>query len=107
MPATACPVSDPYLRLHRLHGIGQELLGADPSQTTISARAAAWGILNPGHFARQYTNLFGEQPSDTVFGHDLDLSCVVIARSSRVAASLAMIGRCWNTPRQGKPPTWR
>lgn len=55
-----------YLRLHRLHGIRQELLGADPSQMTIRALAAEWGFLNPGHFSRQYAELFGERPSDTV-----------------------------------------
>jgi len=42
-----------YLRLHRLHGIRQELLRADPSQTKIRAFAAEWGFLNPGHFSRQ------------------------------------------------------
>jgi AraC family ethanolamine operon transcriptional activator len=55
-----------YLRLQRLHGIRRELLGADPSRTTIGALAAEWGFLNPGHFARQYAELFGERPSDTL-----------------------------------------
>jgi AraC family ethanolamine operon transcriptional activator len=58
------PIS--YLRLQRLHGIRRELLEADPGRTTISALAAEWGFLNPGHFARQYADLFGERPSDTL-----------------------------------------
>lgn len=58
-----------YLRLQRLHGIRQQLLGADPGQTQIGALAAAWGFLNPGHFARQYAELFGERPSDTLAGN--------------------------------------
>ncbi|SBO41790.1 helix-turn-helix domain-containing protein [Cyanobium sp. NIES-981] len=55
-----------YLRLQRLHGIRRNLLEAEPDQTTIGALATAWGFLNPGHFARQYAELFGERPSDTL-----------------------------------------
>jgi AraC family ethanolamine operon transcriptional activator len=55
-----------YLRLLRLHGIRRELLGAEREGTRVSALAAAWGFLNAGHFARQYAELFGERPSDTL-----------------------------------------
>ncbi|MFQ6538039.1 MULTISPECIES: helix-turn-helix domain-containing protein [Aphanothece] len=55
-----------YLRLQRLHGIRRELLEADAKQIRIGARAADWGFLNPGHFARQYAVLFGERPSETL-----------------------------------------
>jgi len=44
--------SDDLLRLHRLHGIRQELL-RPIQQTKIRAFAAEWGFLNPGHFSRQ------------------------------------------------------
>ncbi len=57
-----------YLRLQRLHGIRQELLGADPSQAAIGALAAQWGFFNHGHFARHYADLFGERPCDTLAG---------------------------------------
>ena len=55
-----------YLRLQRLHGIRQELLGADPSGAAIGALAAQWGFFNHGHFARHYAELFGERPCDTL-----------------------------------------
>ena len=55
-----------YIKLHRLHGLRRELLRADPAQVRIGALAAEWGFLNPGHFARDYSRLFGELPRQTL-----------------------------------------
>jgi len=55
-----------YLKLHRLHGVRQLLVKADPDQVRIGSLAAEWGFLNAGHFARDYRNLFGELPRDTL-----------------------------------------
>lgn len=55
-----------FFKLQRLHGVRRELLEAQPGGQTISALAASWGFLNPGHFARDYRRLFGELPSATL-----------------------------------------
>lgn len=55
-----------YLKLQRLHGVRRQLLAADPRDTRIHALAVEWGFLNPGHFARDYRNLFGELPGATL-----------------------------------------
>jgi AraC family ethanolamine operon transcriptional activator len=55
-----------YLKLQRLHGARRFLLDADPAQTTVTAAAATFGFLNSGHFARDYRQLFGELPSETL-----------------------------------------
>jgi AraC family ethanolamine operon transcriptional activator len=55
-----------YLKLHRLHGVRKLLLRADPDRVRIGSLAAEWGFLNAGHFARDYRNLFGELPRETL-----------------------------------------
>ena len=55
-----------YVKLQRLHGVRRLLLGADPDQVVIGSIAAEWGFLNAGHFARDYRQLFGELPRDTL-----------------------------------------
>lgn len=57
-----------YLKLQRLHGVRRRLLAADPKATLIHPLAVEWGFLNPGHFARDYRQLFGELPSETLQG---------------------------------------
>lgn len=57
-----------YLKLQRLHAARRLLLTADPAQTTIAEVAAQCGFLNPGHFARDYRQRFGELPSATLAG---------------------------------------
>lgn len=55
-----------YLKLQRLHGARRYLLQADPVDTTVTAAACRFGFLNSGHFARDYRQLFGELPSETL-----------------------------------------
>ena len=52
-----------YHRLQRLHGAHRALLAADPATASVTAIAARYGFLNPGHFARDYRLHFGELPS--------------------------------------------
>jgi len=53
-----------YIRLARLRGVRAELL--DPlSSRSIETVARHWGFVNRGHFALEYRQTFGEQPSQT------------------------------------------
>ncbi len=53
-----------FLRDHRLDRVRDELLqGADQ---TVSAIAGRWGFTNPGRFARDYRERFGEDPGATL-----------------------------------------
>jgi AraC family ethanolamine operon transcriptional activator len=55
-----------FLKLQRLHGVRRILIGADPELQRIGPVATEWGFLNPGHFARDYRQLFGERPRETL-----------------------------------------
>ena len=55
-----------YIKAHRLKQVHQELLAADPGDTTITRCASRWGFNNPGHFAVDYRKAFGEPPSATL-----------------------------------------
>lgn len=53
-----------YIKRARLNGVRAELL--DPhSSRSIEAIARHWGFVNRGHFALDYRQAFGEQPSQT------------------------------------------
>lgn len=53
-----------YIKQTRLARVRSELL--DPASTrSIEAIARHWGFVNRGHFALDYRNAFGEQPSET------------------------------------------
>lgn len=53
-----------YIKRARLNGVRAELL--DPLSTrSIEAVARHWGFVNRGHFALDYREAFGEQPSQT------------------------------------------
>ncbi len=54
-----------YLRLSRLNGVRRDLLCAcaDKGVTEV---AAAWGFMHLGQFAKDYRELFGELPSQTL-----------------------------------------
>lgn len=55
-----------YLKFKRLNGVRRALKACDPNQTTISELAAHWGFWSMGHFSRDYKQLFGELPSETL-----------------------------------------
>jgi len=55
-----------FLRLLKLNLTYQDLLSADPSQTTVSRIAHKWGFMHMGRFNTYYRELFGESPSMTL-----------------------------------------
>ena len=52
-----------YLREVRFRCAREDLQGAGP-ETTVSAIAEKWGFTNPGRFAREFRDRFGEFPSE-------------------------------------------
>lgn len=56
-----------YMRLARLHHVRRELAAADPTTSTVTAVAVAWGFFQLGRFAVEYRRLFGEKPSETLW----------------------------------------
>lgn len=55
-----------FVKVQRLHGIRQALLYTYPKPETIAQIAHQWGFLSLGHFSRDYKQLFGESPSQTL-----------------------------------------
>lgn len=53
-----------YVRFQRLQQVQKILRNSDPA-TPIADIAAEWGFGHPGRFAREYTQQFGETPSQT------------------------------------------
>jgi AraC family ethanolamine operon transcriptional activator len=57
-----------YLKVLRLTAVRRQLRQVDPEQTTVADIASRFGFWSPGHFSRDYKNLFGELPSTTLAG---------------------------------------
>ncbi len=55
-----------FLRHQRLHGARRALKAAPPVTGVVKQTALAWGFWHLGHFAREYRELFGESPSETL-----------------------------------------
>lgn len=55
-----------FIRQQRLHGVRRELLMGNPKTWTVKQLAIEWGFLHMGHFSRNYRDLFGETPSETL-----------------------------------------
>lgn len=55
-----------YLREVRLRHVHEELIAADPADTTVTEIAIRWGFLHVGRFSTQYHHRFGEPPSATL-----------------------------------------
>ena len=55
-----------FLRLLKLNIVRQELQKSDPGQNTVSKIAFKWGFRHMGKFSAYYTELFGENPSETL-----------------------------------------
>lgn len=55
-----------YLRLRRLHQTRKSLSKVSSAETTVAAIAAKHGFWDFGRFARDYRNVFGELPSQTL-----------------------------------------
>ena len=57
-----------FLRLTRLNNVRRELKLAKQDKP-ISVVAANWGFWHAGQFTKDYTQLFGENPSQTISNH--------------------------------------
>ena len=55
-----------FLRLLKLNIVRQELQKNDREQNTVSKVALKWGFRHMGRFSAYYTELFGENPSQTL-----------------------------------------
>ena len=55
-----------YLQRLRLHRVHVELVASSPDSVTVTMIAGRWGFIHLGRFARQYRELFGETPSETL-----------------------------------------
>ncbi len=55
-----------YLNRRTLHLVRKALKTADPSLTTVTEIATQFGVWELGRFARDYSALFGELPSETL-----------------------------------------
>ena len=55
-----------YLRNERLHGVRRALASADRESDLVKETAIAWGFWHLGRFAKEYRQLFGESPSETL-----------------------------------------
>lgn len=55
-----------HLKAVRLRRVHDALCAAEPGTVTVTYIATRWGFTHPGHFAREYRELFGEKPSQTL-----------------------------------------
>ncbi|RZM76661.1 helix-turn-helix domain-containing protein [Leptolyngbya iicbica] len=55
-----------FLKVLRLHEIRRILLSAEPKSLQVKEVASTWGFYSMGHFSRDYKQLFGESPSQTL-----------------------------------------
>ncbi|MEV6489360.1 AraC family transcriptional regulator [Actinoplanes sp. NPDC051633] len=55
-----------YLREVRLARAHNELVDADPDQTSVADVARRWGFARPGWFADRYRRLYGLDPAETL-----------------------------------------
>ena len=55
-----------YLKKKRLEAARRTLLAADPSIISVTQVATQWGFLHLSRFARDYRQVFGELPSETL-----------------------------------------
>lgn len=57
-----------YLKTARLNGVRRALKASDPTEATVLGIANRYGFWHMGHFARDYRQMFGESPSETLKG---------------------------------------
>jgi len=55
-----------FLRQMKLNLVYRDLKEADIEYETVSNVARRWGFMHMGHFSNYYTELFGENPSQTL-----------------------------------------
>lgn len=55
-----------YLKVQRMKQVHHQLEQTHHSTTTVFDVAYQWGFWHMGHFSRDYKQMFGESPSDTL-----------------------------------------
>lgn len=55
-----------YLKIQRMKQVHHQLEHAHPLATTVFDTAYQWGFYHMGHFSRDYKQMFGESPSETL-----------------------------------------
>ena len=55
-----------YLTLKRLTAVRTELRRGDPAAINVTDTAIKYGFWELGRFAREYRQMFGERPSETL-----------------------------------------
>ncbi|HIK46683.1 MAG TPA: helix-turn-helix domain-containing protein [Leptolyngbyaceae cyanobacterium M65_K2018_010] len=60
-----------YLKAVRLNGVRRALKASDPTQATVLGIANRYGFWHMGHFSRDYRQMFGESPSETLRGEEV------------------------------------
>ena len=55
-----------YLKARRLNAVRRELLQDEAAVSTIFDMASSWGFWHMGQFGRDYKDMFGELPSETL-----------------------------------------
>ncbi|XWK90158.1 MAG: helix-turn-helix domain-containing protein [Phormidium sp.] len=55
-----------YIKIQRLNGVRRTLKNADPETIMVMQVAHKWGFWSSGHFSRDYQQMFGELPSETL-----------------------------------------
>lgn len=55
-----------YIKTQRLNGVRRALKNANPQTTMVMGIAQQWGFWSAGHFARDYQQMFGELPRETL-----------------------------------------
>jgi AraC family transcriptional regulator, ethanolamine operon transcriptional activator len=58
-----------YLKIQRLNGVRRTLRDSDSEITTVMQVAHQWGFWSAGHFSKDYKEMFGELPSETLRSH--------------------------------------
>ncbi len=55
-----------FLQLRQLHDVRRALKRSDPNHVNVAQVMATHGVWSQGRFAKRYSNLFGELPSNTL-----------------------------------------
>ena len=76
-----------FLRLLKLNLVHQELQNGNAKQNTVSRVALKWGFKHMGRFSAYYTDLFGQNPSQTLqknYLTDKGLEAACVSRKEEV-----------------------
>jgi AraC family ethanolamine operon transcriptional activator len=55
-----------YIKIQRLNGVRRALMNTDTNIKTVMDVAQEWGFWNAAHFAKDYKEMFGESPLNTL-----------------------------------------